>query len=120
MAKKKNAAPEQNQTDGPQPKNKLEAVRFALKELGKDAKPSELKPHIQGKYHIEMSTDHISTYKGIILHKGKKKRGRKPAASEPQTTNGAAKHPAAKPRVATSLAEQVAKLKEVAGAIGKE
>jgi hypothetical protein len=61
---------------------KMDAVRQALKDLGKDAKPTQLKGHIREKFGIEMSTDHISTSKGIILRKGKKPRAKKLAVQK--------------------------------------
>jgi hypothetical protein len=61
------------------PVTKMEAVRQVLAEMGKDAKPAEMQPVIKEKFGIEMSTDHISTYKGDILKKAKAKGGNKPA-----------------------------------------
>jgi hypothetical protein len=106
-------------TSGPSPKNKMDAVRMALKDRGKKAKPLELQSHIREKYSIDMSRDHISTYKGQILNKAKgakKASAAKPQAAASQVTNGAAPRPIR----AVSLADQVAKLKEVAAAIGKD
>jgi hypothetical protein len=56
---------------------KMEAVRRALAKMGRKAKPSEIQPYVKATFGIEMSTDHISTYKGNILNK---KRAKKPAA----------------------------------------
>src|SRR5262245_61324860 len=61
---------------------KMEAVRRALADLGKGAKPTQRQGHIREKYGIEMSTDHISVCKGKIVRKGKKGRARKPAAAK--------------------------------------
>jgi hypothetical protein len=60
--------------------SKMEAVRRALAELGKDAKPLQMKEYIESHLGVEMSTDHISTYKSTLLKAGagKKKPGRKP------------------------------------------
>jgi hypothetical protein len=130
MAKKKTApAPVQqkeNQTNGTNPKNKMDAVRMALHDRGKDAKPLELQAHIKGTYGIEMTTEHISTYKGVIL---KKSKGRKKASASKRPT--VAKTPGSEshqlngttpraPSKTVSLADQVARLKEVAAAIGKD
>ncbi len=49
--------------------SKMEAVRKALSAMGREAKPSQLKPFIRSEYGIDMTTDHISTYKGDILRK---------------------------------------------------
>lgn len=43
------------------------AVRLALKDLGKDAKPMQLQAHIKDRYKIDMDLNHISTCKGEIL-----------------------------------------------------
>jgi len=61
---------------------KQEAVRRALKAMGRAATPSQMQPYIKENFGIDMSTDHISTSKGIILHPKKKggKGAKKPAA----------------------------------------
>ena len=104
--------------------SKMDAVRQALSDLGKDAKPLELQPYIKQSFGIDMSVDHVSTYKSQILRKKGKRRGRKPAGQESANgTAGTAAAPAAhaaKKHATGSLSEQVAMLKAVAGAIGKE
>jgi hypothetical protein len=64
----------------PQPARmtKVEAVRRALKALGKDATPSQLQPYIKQTFGIEMTPAHVTTCKGGILRKGRKKPGPKP------------------------------------------
>jgi hypothetical protein len=59
---------------------KMEAVRRALAKLGRDAKPLQLREFIRSEFGIEMSADHISTYKGVLLKKagGKSKPGPNP------------------------------------------
>jgi hypothetical protein len=56
---------------------KQEAVRRALAELGRDAKPTQMQGHIREHYGLEMTVGHISTAKGDILRKAK------PAAAKP-------------------------------------
>jgi hypothetical protein len=65
--------------------SKREAVRRALADLGPDATPTQLQPHIREKYGIDMTTDHISTEKGNLRKKaGAAKRGAtKTLASKP-------------------------------------
>jgi hypothetical protein len=72
---------------------KQEAVRRALKAMGRAATPSQMQPYIKEKFNIEMSTDHISTSKGIILHPKKKggKGAKKPATQGAEATAGEAK-----------------------------
>ena len=80
---------------------KQEAVRRALKAMGRAATPSQMQPYIKEKFNIEMSTDHISTSKGIILHP-KKKGGngaKKPAAQGAAATEGEAKEGAGRKAV---------------------
>ena len=68
MARKKN--------DG---MTKLEAVRQALSELGKDAMPTQIKGFVKERFGLEMTTDHISTAKSDIRRRagGKGKSGLK-------------------------------------------
>jgi hypothetical protein len=98
----------------------MDAVRFALQDRGNDAKPLELQAFIREKYGIEMTIDHISAYKTVLLRKAKEGRKRSRVADTPvgesHPLNGAAPRT---PPQAASLADQVAKLKEVAAAIGK-
>jgi hypothetical protein len=70
--------------------SKKEAVRRALKALGKGATPSALRPWIKQQFGIEMSNDHISTAKGEIL-RGKGGKGKTKAAGQART---AARQPA--------------------------
>jgi hypothetical protein len=98
--------------------NKMEAVRQGLSDLGKDAMPKQLQPHIKQKYGIDMSVDHVSTYKSLIL---RRKAKRKPATPTKDSANGAARAAQAAPKkAASSLSDQVAMLKAVANSIGKE
>src|SRR5262245_6081133 len=60
------------QAGAPAPKkgiNKMEAVRQALAHFGSDATPSAMRPWIKQQFGIDMSADHISTYKGDIKRK---------------------------------------------------
>src|SRR3954447_15144913 len=86
---------------------KIEAVRQALAELGKDASLARLQGHIRDRLRIEMTTNHISDARGKILRKeaGKGKAARKPAdrkegakeaPGEPQARKPAARKPQAR------------------------
>jgi hypothetical protein len=71
--------------------SKQEAVRRALEAMGRDATPSQMQPYIKDNFGIEMSTDHISTSKGIILRKkkaGQGKGAKRPVAQEAATEGG--------------------------------
>jgi len=63
---------------------KREAVRQSLAFLGKDAKPQAMLADIRERFGIEMTTDHISTEKGILLRQ--KKAGRKPGRPRGSST----------------------------------
>jgi len=56
--------------------SKMEAVRRALKELGKDAMPVKIQEFVKEHFNMEMSTAHISNYKTFTL---RSKKGRKTA-----------------------------------------
>jgi hypothetical protein len=70
----------------PQPANitKVEVVRRALQALGKDALPAKLRPYIKQTFGIEMTPAHITTCKGVVLRRGKKKPGPKPKVQPPE------------------------------------
>jgi hypothetical protein len=67
--------------------SKREAVRQALAELGEGATPTQLRGHILGTFGIEMSTDHISTEKGILRRK--QAAAAKPAVAQPSAARQA-------------------------------
>jgi hypothetical protein len=82
---------------------KQEAVRRALKELGNDAKPAQMRGWIRDTLGIEMTADHISTSKGAILRKqaGKgKSSAKRAAAKKVGPKKKAAPGPEAQPRPA--------------------
>src|SRR5581483_8984132 len=60
--------------------NKSEAVRRALAQLGKKAKPAQIQEYVKTYFDVEMSTQMISNYKSTQIGKGGKKGrpGRKP------------------------------------------
>jgi hypothetical protein len=58
-------------TDGP---NKMGLVRDAIAALGGDPKPKEIYEHIKAGG-VDIPTAMISSYKSMILKKGKKKKG---------------------------------------------
>src|SRR4051812_38650675 len=65
--------------------SKMDAVRQALGELGKDAKPKDIQQHIKERYGIDnMTLQHISTYKSSLRKKRRGRRGRKRRAEGEQ------------------------------------
>lgn len=82
-------------TKAPDGLTKKGAVRLALKDLGNDAKPLQIKDHIQKRYHLDMDLNHISTCKGEILREAGQA---KPAAGKPAPAKTlTATKPAGKP-----------------------
>jgi hypothetical protein len=71
---------------------KHEAVRRTLQAMGRKATPSQMQPYIKEKFNIEMSVNHISNSKSILLQKKKGGKGAKrPAAQGTAATEGEAK-----------------------------
>lgn len=99
MADKKNGSQSSKASAG---LTKKGAVRLALKDLGNDAKPVQIKDHIQKRYHVDMDLNHISTCKGEILREGGQAA---PAAGKPAPVKApAAAKPAGKPAQGREMA----------------
>ena len=97
---------------------KMDMVRDALAHFGKKAKPAQMKPYIKDTFGVEMSTDHISTYKGNILRKkgGGKKPGPKPKGAEVATADAVHRGPGRRPS-AVSLRD-LGTVKDLLGRVG--
>jgi hypothetical protein len=65
--------------------SKMEGMRRALAELGRDANPAQIQAYLQQKFGIAMTTRYISKYKGKIP---KKPATRKPAARKNKVKAG--------------------------------
>jgi hypothetical protein len=125
---------QQTAAGGPQPGagkgnsiTKKEAVRQALKKLGKSAKPAQLGPYIKATFGLDMTPAHITTAKGELL-RGKGKKG-KASAKKPEATPAAAPQPAAAPAKGSrggngSAAgiglQDIAAVKELLGRVGAD
>jgi hypothetical protein len=99
---------------------KMEAVRQAIAWLGWEAKPKQLQKHIRRRFGIEMTADHISTYKGSLA----KKAGRTKARPIPVAAS-AARETAPQPAVTKPGAESraiplkdILTIKELVGRLG--
>jgi hypothetical protein len=66
--------------------NKMECVRQALRDKGKNAKPKEIHDYLLETFGLDMNTKMISTYKGSVLKKGGHKGGRKRRAAPAPVT----------------------------------
>jgi hypothetical protein len=102
---------------------KAEAVRRALGDLGRDAKPLELKDHILKRYGIEMSAKHVSTEKRKALLQGAGK-GKAVAAGAPAQSSAARtaepREPAPAPAAESVLVglDDVVKIKDLVDRVG--
>src|SRR4051794_36375591 len=73
---------------------KMDAVRQALKKLGKDAKAADIRTFVKGTFGLEMTIDHIYTCLSELRKRAKKKRL---AKSQEKKTAPSAPAPAVAP-----------------------
>ena len=96
---------------------KMEAVRQAIARLGWDAKPRQIQKHVKRRFGVEMTADHISTYKGDLA----KKAGRAKSRPAPVAASAARETAPATPKSAAqsgvSLADILA-VRELVGRLG--
>jgi hypothetical protein len=113
---------EKKATQQPAKMTKVEAVRRALKALGNDATPSQLQPYIKQTFGIEMTPAHVTTCKGGILRKGKKKPGPKPKVQPPEPlVRQSAPTPPPKPAAKNGITlEDLQSVKGLIGRVGSE
>src|SRR5262245_44559253 len=105
-------------TPKPASMTKVEAVRRALKALGKDALPAKLRPYIKQTFSIEMTPGHITTCKGVILRK--KKPGPKPKVQPEPLVRQSAPTPA-KPAAKSGITlEDIQSVKGLIGRVGPD
>lgn len=100
--------------------NKSQAVRAALAELGRDAKPSDVRDWVKAKHGHEMSLNHISNIKSTMGKKGGGKgRGKAKSAATPasEATAGATITTGRKPAGSIML-EDIDAVKALAQRIG--
>src|SRR5207248_8356264 len=95
-----------------------EAVRRALKALGKDATPAKLQPYIKQTFGIEMTPAHVTTCKGGILRK-KKKPGPKPKVQPEPLVRPSAPTPAKATKNGITL-EDIQSVKSLIGRVGPD
>ncbi len=82
--------------------SKKEAVRQALKKLGKDAKPAQLQPYIKATFGLDMTPEHITTTKSDLL-RGKGNKGKTKGKQQSTAAKASAK-PSSLPQTATAAA----------------
>ena len=106
--------------------SKMEAVRRALGDLGKDAKPAALQPYIKDKFGLDMTPEHITTCKGSILKASRKGKGKgkgKAAAAKPTPADAPVAKAATKAesaKVAGISLPDIQKVKELVGRVGAD
>jgi hypothetical protein len=100
---------------------KQEAVRRALAHFGKDGKPAQMQGWIKQQLGIDMSTDHISTAKGMILRKAggkaKKSVAKKAAPVQPAAASTSPPKPTGGKAGGIPL-EDILAVKELVGRLG--
>jgi hypothetical protein len=71
--------------------SKMDAVRTAISELGKDASPIKIQEYVKTKFKMDMTTAHVSNYKTTVLREKGKKPVAAPAATPVKTASASAK-----------------------------
>jgi len=89
---------------------KMDAVRKAMRELGKDAQPAKMQGFIKERFGIDMTPNHISACKGEIRRKRARK-AKAAAAKPPARAAGAARVQA--PRAAGTATLSIPDLKAI-------
>jgi hypothetical protein len=97
--------------------NKMEAVRQALKHLGKKSKPAEIHDFILREFHVDMKPNMISAYKSMIAKK-KGKRGRPPGRKAHVETEAVAETTHRGPTGAAVSFKDIRVLKELSDRLG--
>jgi len=100
--------------------SKMEAMRRAIGEKGAEAKPLDLQPYLKSKFGIEMNTDLISNYKGLVL-KELAEKGAVTAPSKAQVKPAATPAPKAQAKLASGFSlDELEAVKALSDKIGAE
>jgi predicted flap endonuclease-1-like 5' DNA nuclease len=95
--------------------SKMDAVRQAISELGKDASPIKIQEFVKSKFKMDMTTAHVSTYKTTVL----REKGKKPVAAPASAPAPVKAAPAPAKGSAVSLSDLEA-VKGLVGRVGEE
>jgi hypothetical protein len=96
---------------------KMDAVRQAISELGKDASPMKIQEFVKSKFKMDMTVGHVSNYKTTIL----RAKGRKPAAAKEAAAAPAPAKPAPAPAKGSGVSlSDLAAVKGLVGRVGEE
>jgi len=96
--------------------SKMDAVRQALREMGKSAKPLQILDFVKSKHGVVMSAGMVSNYKSLLLAK---KKGKKKSAKAVANASPTPIHHAPASHSAISL-EDIRAVKALADRIGAE
>ena len=97
--------------------SKVDAVRKALEELGKKAKPGAIQEYVKEKFGLEMSMSHVSNCKTVLRKKRRKKNAAEPA---PDTAVAPVKTAPARASGAAVSLTDIAAVKDLVGRVGEE
>jgi hypothetical protein len=103
---------------------KMEGVRRALTELGRDTLPLQIQKYLKDRFGLTMTVAHISNYKSTILKPAAKKKpatkkAEKESVATAQVQAGPATRPAGKVSTGISL-EDLRAVKELVGRVGAD
>jgi hypothetical protein len=98
--------------------SKMDAMRQTLETLGKDTMPKVIGDYLKTTYAIEMSPNVISTYKGLVLKGGKKKKkGRKAGKTAAEGASPAAST-SSSGKIGGFSIDDIRAVQELAGRLG--
>jgi hypothetical protein len=103
--------------------SKIDAVRKALKELGKDAMPVKIQGYLKEKFGLEMTTSYVSVYKSHLLRKKKRKKAVSKAAmpeGTPATSAPPLKAASASANGSSVSLDDIAAVKGLVGRVGED
>jgi hypothetical protein len=99
--------------------SKMDAVRTAIKQLGKDAMPAKILEYVMAKFGLEMTSAVVYNYKSVILHA---KKGKKPAAAKVESApaTAAVKAASASAKGSAVSLQDLAAVKGLVGRVGED
>jgi hypothetical protein len=99
---------------------KKEAVRRALKKLGPDASNKDIQDHVKKRFHLEMSTNHISTTKGELRKEASKTKPTEKLESSTPVAAQPARSAAANGKSKAVAMEDVLTLRSLVNRVGAD
>jgi hypothetical protein len=100
---------------------KMDGVRQALRDLGKNAMPGQIQDHLKQKFGLDMTVAHISNYKSDILRKKKRKKKARAKTAEAEPVAAKSSAAPATNRAAGSISlEDLQTTKALVGRVGAD